>query len=244
MIIERTLTGALILLSVVFLGFQIFELEVEASGIRALLSIFLTTLYIYSVKQKRSFFLLFLLTFSIAEILTYFGWLIPIVPDAKIDLMYYIANSLYILSYLFLIIQIMISISVVDVVKKYPFHLLVLIILDVFSVVVVTNTATDKLSNYEYYMEFLYNAIIMILLTVSLINFIHKDDKKAINLLLGSIFIFFSEVLQLAYFYISDSNVLNVICSIFIVLAFLFFYLQSKLTHQPVEESLYHDLAT
>ena len=132
--------------------------------------------------------------------------------------------------------------KLVEMVKKYPFHILVLIILDVFSVVVVTNTAMHKLSFHEYYMEFIYNSVIMILLTVALINYIDKEDKKAINLLIGSIFIFFSEVLQLAYFYISNMNLLNVICSLFLVLAFLFFYLQSTLNYESHGNSIQQDL--
>ncbi|MEO5789639.1 MAG: hypothetical protein ACOH2D_11390 [Gelidibacter sp.] len=242
MIIRRILIGVLIALAVLFLGFQIFELEVEATGVRALLLVFLTILYCYSVKEKRLFFLSFLIAFTIADILAFMRWQIPIVPNTQMDPVYYIANSLYIMAYSFLILQMLSAMNLVEIVKKYPFHLLILIIMDVFCVVVVTNTAMHKLSYHEYYMEFVYNSIIMILLTVSLINYIHKEDKKAINLLVGSIFIFFSEVIQLAYFYISAINLLNVMCSLFLVLAFLFFYLQSKLVYEPQENSMHQDL--
>lgn len=242
MIIRRILIGILIALAVLFLGFQIFELEVEASGIRALLLVFLTILYCYTVRERRLYFLMFLIAFTIADILSYIGWKIPPFARNEIDYGYYIANSLYIISYSFLILQMLTSMNFVEVVKKYPFHILVLIILDIFCVVVVTNTAMNKLSYHEYYMEFLYNSIIMVLLTVALINYIHKEDKKAINLLVGSIFIFFSEVIQLAYFYISEINLLNVICSLFLVLAFLFFYLQSRLVYEPQEDALHEDL--
>ena len=242
MSIRKILIGILAALTVVFLGFQIYELEVEASAIRALLLVFLTVLYCYKVKEKRFLFLSFLITFTVADILTFIGWLIPITPIDQIDYSYYIANSLYIIAYSFLIAQILNSLNLFEVIRKYPLHVFVLIVLDVFSVIVVTNTAVHKLSFHEYYMEFVYNAIIMILLTVALINYIHKNDKKSINLLLGSIFIFFSEVIQLAYFYISDINILNVICSLFLVLAFLFFYLQAKLTYQPQENAIHQDL--
>jgi len=242
MIIKRILIGVLIILSVLFLSFQIFHMEVEAAGIRALLLVLLTVLYCHKVKNKRIFFLSFLITFSVAEILNFIGWLVPIIPDQDVDYMYYIANGLYIVSYSFLIIQILSSMNLIEIMKKFPFHILILIILDVFSVIVVTNTTLHQLSYSEYLMELVYNAIIMILLTVALINYIHKDDKKAINLLIGSIFIVFSEVIQLAYFYISEINLLNVFCSLCLLLAFLFFYLQSKLSYQPQEESLYHDL--
>ena len=241
MIIRKILIAILVALAVVFLALQIFELEVKASGVRALLLVFLTTLYCYTVREKRFFFLSFLITFTIADILTFFGWLIPLVPNSEIDYSYYIANSLYIISYSFLIIQMLTSMNLVEIVKKYPFHILILIVLDVFSVIVVTNTAMHKLSYHEYYVEFVYNSIIMVLLTVALINYIHKDDKKSINLLVGSIFILFSEVIQLAYFYVSNINLLNVFCSLFLVLAFFFFYLQSRLPYQPTETLVHQD---
>lgn len=242
MSLSKTLIGVLIALSVLFMGFQIYGLEVEAAGIRALLLVLFTVLYIIGDKNGHFFFLLFLVAFTIAEVLNFIGWLIPVVSNNSFDYMYYTANSMYILAYSFLTIQILTSMNLVEVLKKYPIHLVILIILDVFSVIIVTNTAMDRLNYYEYFVELVYNAVIMILLTVALISYLHKNDKKAISLLIGSIFIFFSEVIQLAYFYVSDMNLLNVVCSLFLVLAFVFFYLQSKLSYQPQEESLYQDL--
>ncbi|WP_163518109.1 hypothetical protein [Gelidibacter japonicus] len=242
MSIQKILIAVLIALSVVFMGFQIYELEVEAAGIRALMLILLTALYYIRVKNRRLFFFLFLITFAIAEILNFIGWLVPIVPIDDLDYMYFIGNSLYILSYSFLIVRILSSMNLLEIVRKLPFHLLILIVLDVFCVIVVTNTAMDRLNYYEYLVELVYNSVIMILLTVALINYILKNDKKAINLLIGSIFIFFSEIIQLAYFYVSNINLLNVFCSLFLVLAFVFFYLQSRLSYEPQEDSLYGDL--
>lgn len=242
MSIQKILIAVLIVLSVVFMGFQIYELEVEVAGIRALMLILLTALYYIRVKNRRLFFFLFLITFAIAEILNFIGWLVPIVPIDDLDYMYFIGNSLYILSYSFLIVRILSSMNLLEIVRKLPFHLLILIVLDVFCVIVVTNTAMDRLNYYEYLVELVYNSVIMILLTVALINYILKNDKKAINLLIGSIFIFFSEIIQLAYFYVSNINLLNVFCSLFLVLAFVFFYLQSRLSYEPQEDSLYGDL--
>ncbi len=235
MVIQRILIGILIILAVLFLGFQIYGLEATASGMRVLILVFLTVLYFYRVKEKRLYFLSFLIAFTFAEILSFISWQTPVVPRNQFDFPYYIGNSLYIIAYSLLILQMVSSMNLVEVVKKYPFHILILIVLDVFCVVVVTNTAMDKLSYHEYNLEFIYNSVIMVLLTVSLINYIDKEDKKAINLLIGCIFIFFSEVIQLAYFYVSAINLLNVICSLFLIVAFLFFYLQSLRDYEPQE---------
>lgn len=244
MIARRILIAILVTSAVVFLGLQTFGLEVEAAGVRALLFVLLVTLYWYSVREKQFFFLMFLILYALAEILNFVSWLAPAISDNEIDYLYFVTNSIYILSYIFLILRIFTSINLLEVSKKYPLHILILIILDVLSVVVVTNTAMDKLTYHAYYVEFVYNTVIMVLLNAALINYIHKDDKKAFNLLIGAIFIFFSEVIQLAYFYVSDINLLNVMCSLFLVLAFYLFYIQSTFTTPPTENSLYPDLTT
>ncbi|WP_299392581.1 hypothetical protein [uncultured Gelidibacter sp.] len=243
MVIRKILTGVLIMISVLFLAFQIFQFEVEAAGMRVLLIIFLTTLYCYEVKNRRFYFLAFLTTFGIAEIINFISCVAPGFLRTGIDYIYYSANSLYILSYVFLTIQILRSMNLMHIIKKFPFHILIMAVLDVFFVFIVTDTTLDRLSYTQYFMEFVYNSVIMILMTVALINYIDKDDKKSINLLIGSVFIVFAEVIQLAYFYITNINVLNVIYSLFILLGFLFFFLQSRLNYQtPEDKRLYQDL--
>ncbi|MEZ4856525.1 MAG: hypothetical protein R2812_08645 [Gelidibacter sp.] len=229
--LRTILISTLIVFSVVFIGLQIAQLELQAAGVRALLLLLLTALYCNKVKHKRLFFFLFFIAFALAETLNFFSLFIKVGTN-NVDYSYYLVNSLYILSYIFLIIQVIKGMDVKDVIRKFPLHIIILVILDISSVLVVTNTTKSQLNNHEYSLEFVYNAVIMLLLTVALINYIHKDDKKSMNLLLASIFIVFSEVIQLTYFYVAEINILNVFCSLFLVLAFLFFYLQARLPYQ------------
>ena len=232
--IKKILIASLVLLSIVFLGLQFLEYEIEASGVRMLLLLLLTVLYCTSVKTKRLYFFLFLIAFTVSEVLNFVSWFIVLYEDS-IDYFYYIGNGLYILSYIFLVIQVLKTMNVKEVVTKFPIHIIILFILDVFCVSIVTSTTDGELNGYEYYVEFIYNAVIMALLSIALINYIYRDDKKSMNLLVGSIFIVFSEVIQLAYFYISDINFLNILCSLFLVIAFLFFYLQARLNHEETK---------
>lgn len=241
MVARQILLGILIALAFVFLGLQIAGQEVIAGGIRALLLLFLTAFYCVKVKEKHRLFLAFLITFSVAEVLNFFGWTVPLVPANEIDFYYYCVNGLYIVAYIFLIIKTVISLDYAEILRKYPFHLMILIVLDVFSVIVVTNTALQILSFHEYVLELVYNSVIMILLSVAVINFIHKHNKKAVNLMVGSIFLFFSEIIQLAYFYVSDMNLLNVMSSLFLLLAFIFFLLQSTLPMEPRKNLIYKE---
>lgn len=228
---KHLLASGLVILSIVFIGLQLMKYEMYASFVRAVMLIMLSVLYYNQVKTKHSYFFMFLLTFTISDIIGLLYWFIVLESESSIDFIYYICNSLYILSYTFLIIKVIKGINIRDVITSLPAPIVILVILDIFCVTIVTDTAREELNIYQYTMEFLYNAVIMTLLTLAVINYIHKVDKKSMNLLIGAIFIVFSEMIQLAYYYVLDANILNVLCSLFLVFAFVFFYLQASLNH-------------
>ncbi|MEZ4792058.1 MAG: hypothetical protein R2783_00840 [Gelidibacter sp.] len=230
--LQQILKVTLVAICLLFLGLQVLNLEFQAAGTRALLVLLLTVLYCIKVQPKRLYFLLFLLCFTFAELLNFVSWFVEIDYQTTPDYFYYLDNGLYILSYIFLIIRVLKDMEIKQVLRKFWIHLLILTVLDVFCVVILSGTTEKLLSAHETSLEFVYNCIIMILLTVSMINYMSKNTQKSMNLLLGAIFIFFSEVIQMTYFYISDINILNVMCSLFLVLAFLFFYLQARI---PIE---------
>lgn len=240
--LERILKGALITVCFIFLGLQIMNREFEAAGARVTLVLLLTLLYYIGIKSKQLFFFLFLICFSLAEVIGFVSYFVEIDYTTSTDYFYYFANSLYIISYVFLIFRILIDMNIKEVFKKFWIHLLILIVLDIFCVVILSGTTEKRLSNHQFSLEFFYNAIIMLLLTVAMINYMSKNTQKSMNLLLGSIFIFFSEVIQMTYFYISDINILNVLCSLFLVLAFLFFYIQARIPKASEQKSIQQDL--
>lgn len=242
MYVSKALGIIIILLSVVFLGLQSQALEVEASGVKALALLLLTVLYLVRIKKKNTLFLMFLIFFTIAEVFNYITWIENIDIDPFFDYYYYIGNALYILAYTFLIIQVFSSLNMSEVLRRFPMQIILLIGLGVFVVYLVTDTTKSTLNVSEYTLEFTYNTVIMVLLSVSFLNYMYRDDKKSMNLLIGSIFILFSEILQLAYFYIAaDFNVLNLFCSVFIVAAFVFLFLQSRLEHKNFVECDVHE---
>lgn len=223
-------------MSILFLGLQSQAMEIEASGVKSLTLLLLTMYYLMKIKNKNVLFLMFLVFFTIAELFNYMTWIRDFDVDPNFDYYYYIGNGLYILSYTFLIFRILSNLNIIEVIRRFPMQILLLLGLGVFVVYLVTDTTKDRLDVSEYTLEFTYNAVIMVLLSVSFLNYMYRDDKKSMNLLIGSIFILFSEILQLAYFYIADFNVLNLLCSIFIVAAFLFYFLQSRLKHKQIVE--------
>ena len=224
------LVSILAVLSIVFLWFVYTDNEFYASGMRAILMITFVVFYFRHMKVKNKFFVIFLILFSSAQVTDFVRHFISLEATNGVDYFYYLGNGLNILAYLSLIVKVLKSMNLKEVITKLPAQFVILIILDIFCVTIVTETARTELSIYEYSLEFIYNAVIMTLLTFAVIYYIHKVDKKAMNLLVAVIFIVLSEMIQLAYFYVSaNNNTLNIFCSLFLLLAFLFLFLQANM---------------
>lgn len=239
--IGRFIKITLIIICAVFLGLQGLRLEFPAAGLRALLVMLLCVLYYVKVKDKSFLFLMFLIIFAVAELMNFASYFIKIGKNSS-DYFYYATNALYIISYMFLILRALKDMSIRNVLSKFWIHLVILIVLDVLCVNIVSGTTEKLLTNSQNWMEYIYNIVVMMLLTIAMINYMSKNTQKSMNFLLGAIFIFFSEVIQYAYFYISSITVLNVVCSLFLVLAFLFFYLQSKIGIEEEKTAMLRDL--
>ena len=230
---SKLLSGIIIALTISFIGFQIFQLNLIGGIVRGLILPLLTVLYCISGKSKSNYFFYFLVFYSLAEftgVFSYFAYYSVIVDN----LLYYGGNLCYITAYIFLILEVYKSINFKSVINRFPVHIIILLVLDIYSVYLVSEIAvkSDYLSGVlDYVIEIFYNIIVMLLLTVTLINYISRDSKKAMNLLLGALCIVFSEVIQVAYFYVSDKNILNVTYSVLLVFAFCFFYIQAGMTY-------------
>ncbi|WP_111683001.1 hypothetical protein [Winogradskyella tangerina] len=235
MLANRIIKVGLLLLGGVFIVLQGLKFELEGAAVSALMLVVLTFIYCRWTEIRSRLFFWFLVTFTIAHLLSYSAWYGPMIEKGEIDYYYYGANILYIISYIFLIAKITTSLKLKKVFKELTIPIIILFLLDVFCVVLVTDTTKSALSIYEYTLEFVYNAIVMALLSVALIDYMYRNDNKSMMFLLGSICIVFSEIIQLAYYYILDDRSLGFIYSFFLVIAFLFFYLQSQLQYTGPE---------
>lgn len=235
MLANRIIKVGLLLLGGVFIVLQGLKFELEGAAVSALMLVVLTFIYCRWTEIRSRLFFWFLVTFTIAHLLSYSAWYGPTIEEGEIDYYYYGANILYIISYIFLIAKITTSLKLKKVFKELAIPIIILFLLDVFCVVLVTDTTKSALSIYEYTLEFVYNAIVMALLSVALIDYMYRNDNKSMMFLLGSICIVFSEIIQLAYYYILDDRSLGFIYSFFLVIAFLFFYLQSQLQYTGPE---------
>ncbi|OYX23643.1 MAG: hypothetical protein B7Z06_09970 [Flavobacteriales bacterium 32-35-8] len=224
---SKILVGLVLLIYALFAIFQFNGYELIAFNLRSLLFPFVALTYFVSVKEKSLFFILFLILYSLSELLA-------IISDKlSYSVDYFLGNSLYILAYLMLFIEICKSISLTHVLKNFKIHLIVLTALNVYIVYVLQVIIGPHVElSYEYFIELVYNIVMLLLLTSSLLNYFYRDNKKSLYLFVGSLCIVFSEVISVAYLYVTKQNLLNFIAVSLALLAFYFFYQQSKLDNE------------
>ena len=235
MLVNKILKVVLVLLSGVFIVLQGFSYTQEGESVEALILVLLILLYYRHVENRNIYFSAFLIVFTTGKLLSYSFWYGPKVEEGQFDYYYYGVNILYIISYILLIVKIISQLKFKQLIKELLIPIIILLILDVFCVVLVTDTTKGTISESKYILEFAYNTVIMTLLSVALIDYMYRNDNKSMLFLVGSICILFSEIIQLAYYYILEDTNLVFIYSFFLVLAFLLFYLQSRLQYTGPE---------
>ncbi|GAA3589010.1 hypothetical protein GCM10022396_02760 [Flavivirga amylovorans] len=226
---------------VLFVVYEFNGNETISYCLDCLITPLIALIYVIFAKRKNIFFVLFILCYSISDLL---GVVSSYIPEDEIsnfgDLEYYIGNSLFIMAYVFLVIKISKSLNLFYVLKNFKIHLVVLTILNIYLVYVLQVILNPNISTpNEYYLEMVYNIVMLLLLSVALLNYFYRDNKKSLYLFIGSLCIVFSEVMQVAYFYIAQRSLLNFISTTLTLVAFYFFYQQSKLLNDLNEEERY-----
>ena len=224
-----------------FLGFQDISIYVKALVVPSI-CVFYISLY----KMRFRYFSIFLILFSIADLLTFIDGFLPE------DYEYYIGNSLYIMSYLLLIYTVLRRMDLREIVTRFKYTILILLVLNAYVLYVLANenfmleftvfepieisdfvgstSATNEIPLAEslgsIILEFVYNTVILVLLSVSFINFLYRDNNRSLFLFIGSLCIVFSEVIQYAIIYPSEEEIiLNIVCYVLLVSGFTYFYL-------------------
>jgi len=241
---KKLLLGVILTLVIAFIGFRIFNQDVIADFIRPIILPLVTVYYIINGYNKKSYFFFFLSIYAFAEL---FGVFNPLAQESELvdSLLYFGCNSLYILAYIFLIMEVFQSMDITKIFSRFSVHIVILLLLDLYCVILVSEVAikSENLTTiYDHIIEIAYNAVIMIMLTVTLINYLYRDSRKAMNLLLGALCIVFSEVFQVAYFYVAEINLLSITYSILLVVSFSFFYIQAKMSYKDSEIVHHHSI--
>lgn len=220
-------------LAIILLGMQLKENEQVASVLRALLMIFIILLYVSKPEKMQRCFLLFLGFFGLAEISNSLSFFIPF--NEELDPFYYIVNGLYVLAYATIVAKLVRRMNFKVIIKKFPVHLIILLLLDFYFVYMFNDILKEMVYFEEQIIESLYNGLIMVMLSMSFLNYLERDDKSSLFLFAGSSLVVLSEVFQMTYFYVKESFIINFLYCILMILAFLCFYRHSRLDNEGRE---------
>ncbi|MHA7945024.1 hypothetical protein ACJOV8_018275 [Formosa sp. 3Alg 14/1] len=233
----------LFLLSGMYVLTECMSLFYFSQAITALIVPVITVFYLVTCKRKIPYFTTFLILYSVAYLFTLID-----VSEIHKFLTYYVSNLMFISAYIFLIYGVSKNIPFKGVVPRFNLTIIILILLNSY---VLYNLWSNDFSS-EYFfrelpdtieklptedvpllretmmsilLEFVYNLVVLVLLNVSFINYLYKENKRSMLLFIGSLCVVFSEVIQYAIFFPSDVIILNVICFLLILVGFLCFYL-------------------
>ena len=229
----KILVGFIILLCVLFTVFEFSNINWLSEVARGLIVPTITVLFFINYRPKLCCFAMFLVLFSLAELIS-ISQLIPFLSEnVPYAVFYYSCNGLYGVAYSCLVYNIVKSLNIRLIIKNFFVHLLVLGFLNGYLLYVLFNIMSPYLVDVgEIFIEVLYTVAILLVLSASLINFLYKDTRKSLLMFLGSLCIVFSEVIQIAYLYISQKDLLDIFYTTLLVVAFYLFYKQATLSEE------------
>ncbi|RED45894.1 hypothetical protein [Seonamhaeicola aphaedonensis] len=236
---SKALVSLVLIIYLLFTVYGFMGNENVAFTLDSLILPSIAVFYFLFIKQKTAFFTLFLVCYAGSDLI---GLLVDYIPESEhyylvYDLDYYIGNSLYVTAYVALLIEICKKLNVLHIIKHFKIHLIVLTILSAWVVYVLQKTIVNTLTNSsEYYLELAYNIVMLLLLSGALLNFFCRDNQKSLYLFLGALCIVFSEVIEVAYIYIAQRNLLNFLSTTLTLSAFYFFCKQISILDTKEEE--------
>ena len=189
----------------------------------------LTILFLTTNKDKPFFFTSFLVIFSITNIISLFD------GDSFNETFYFLCNGLYIIAYIFLFLEIIRTLKVRELIKNHIGQIIILLVLDGFIIYALTalinpiNFETNVI-NYVRFIEHIFNLVLLFVFNISFLNYLQKNNNRALIMFIGCLAITFSEILIIGYYYFSDNEILNVFSIFLMVSAFILFYYQSTLS--------------
>ena len=192
----------------------------------------LTILFLITNKDKSFFFTSFLVVFSISNIISLFD------GDSFNETFYFLCDGLYILAYILLLLEIFRTIKIRELVKNHIGQILILLVLDGFVVYALTALINPidfvtNVINYVRLIEHVFNLVLLFVFNISFLNYLQKNNNRALLMFIGCLAITFSEILIIGYYYFSENEILNIFSIFLMVSAFVLFYYQSTLSDDP-----------
>ncbi|QDO95607.1 hypothetical protein FNB79_17060 [Formosa sediminum] len=217
------------LYSVFFFVLEMHNFPKIAAKVKAVVVPSICVFYIIDLNNKLLFFKIFLILFSITDLLIFTDAFIPI------NFKYYIGNTLYIVAYIILIYSVVRRVDLSKILTEFKLTVGVLFLMNIYVLYALLNVdlvleSSPLISSMSsVILELIYNAVTFILFTVSFLNYLYKNNKESLYLFIGTLCVVFSEVIQFVTTYPSNQKLLNTACYVLLVLGFSFFYLFASL---------------
>lgn len=226
----KILVSLVLIIYILFAIFGFMGNEFVSYSLESLLLPIITISYFLFYNKKNFFFSAFILLYALSDLIGLGMYYMSYNNSSNFisNFDYYLGNSLYILAYIFLSIEICKKVSLKHILQNFKIHLIILTLLNTWLVYVLQVIVEPKLNTLgEYCIELFYNIILLVLLTGALLNYFYKDNQKAFYFFLGALCIVFSEVIEVAYIYISKRSLLGFFSTSLTLVAFYFFCKQT-----------------
>ncbi len=218
----------LIITGLVYLAFTFLNVKYTADSIRLFIMPQMLLYYYLTNKKRNVFFYYFLVFYLIAEIVGIYNSLLFLEEEVNymlIEVSYYVSSISFCLCYFFLLAFMMKKMTMRKVVKRFSIHLVVFFLFSVYTIY-----QTNFLINYEFdliqvLIENIYNVLLVLVLSVSFINYLYHDTKNEGLLFLSCLFIVFSDFSQIAYLFLEQNFIPGILEAIFFCLGLFFMVL-------------------
>lgn len=220
---ENSAAGLIMLFSLVFLLSELVNIKPLGLYSRMLIFPFLTLYFFTKKEQKNLFFGLFLVFFTIAEILLFMvlGYGLHRVFGFNFINM---GTSFCVLAYSSLFVFIISKMNLKKLFKKIQMHVIVLFMFGVYLLYVldhmIKHNGLASMSVLEYVLATTYNLSIIVILLISLLNYLYNATKK--SLFIFCLCVVFSELVQTAYFFMAREVLLDLVYTGLLSLGFCF----------------------
>ncbi|WP_044398693.1 hypothetical protein [Lacinutrix sp. Hel_I_90] len=226
-ILISTVVSLMIVLSSVF-GFEKFSNSFEL-----LVVPIITIIYLWKVRPKAINFTFFMVFYTLGDLV----WISGI--EAKYDFFYYVTNGLFILGYVFLLVEIFKNINFKRVLIAHGLEFFVLIVLLIYMMYVLIKIVKPATFVTDYklavqILELIYNSILLLLLTSSVLYYIQDTTKKNLVFFLGCTLLVFSELVLIGYYYMVDDIRLSYVSTSLYIFGFLLLYYQTLMKKETV----------
>ena len=222
----KTISLVLVTLVVLTIFGNLFQIKILSEI--AWILILPTLLVFYSVYQgkKDILFIIFLVGFALSEILKL--WFITS------EMLYYYASYICIMvAYSSLIIFFLKGIKFKKLLKNFKLHLIILLVFNLYILYtlneMILQDETVEVFTFIFFIEVVYNVLILLMLSISLLYYLHNESKQALLLFLACVCIVFSEMIQVAYVFITAEIFLRIGYSLLMAIGFGFIYFYTLL---------------